>query len=66
MNHVGLSLRSEGDAPPDIHLDASNQLALVRDAEAVGQRVNQRLGAFHNEWFLDLTAGVTWLDDKKL
>jgi hypothetical protein len=63
MQRVGLSLKSEDGAPHDLHLDASGNLALVYDAEAVGQHTRQRLKTYDGEWFLDTTAGVTWLTD---
>jgi hypothetical protein len=46
----------------DLFIDG-NSLAVVRDAEAVGQHARQRLMTFRGEWFLDTTAGVTWLDE---
>jgi hypothetical protein len=50
-------------ATNDLFLDATNNLAMVSNAEAVGQHARQRLMTFHGEWFLDTEAGVTWLDD---
>lgn len=47
----------------DIFVAADGQLATVRDAEAVGQHVRQRLKTFTGEWFLDTAAGVPWLDE---
>ena len=44
----------------DWHLDATGNLAVVRDAEAVGQHVRQRVMAWKNEWFLNPDAGVDW------
>lgn len=44
----------------DWHLDATGNLAVVRDAEAVGQHVRQRILAWKNEWFLNPEAGVDW------
>jgi len=63
MNRVGLALRRDGSAPADLYLDASGNLALVRDAEAVGQHVRQRLMTHEGEWFLDNQAGVPWVRD---
>lgn len=63
MNHVGLSLAENESGIPDLHLDETGNLALVRDAEAVGQHVNQRLKTFEGEWFLDTSAGVPWLSE---
>lgn len=62
MSHIGLSLKSVNGAPPDIHFE-SGELVMVRDAEAVGQHVRQRLMAHAGEWYLDRTCGVPWLSD---
>lgn len=45
----------------DLFLEDNGELAIVHDAEAVGQHVRQRLMTFEGEWFLDNTAGVVWL-----
>lgn len=45
----------------DLHLDASGDLAMPTDAEAVGLHVKDRLETHQGEWFLDNTAGVPWL-----
>ena len=63
MTHIGLSLQSANGEPYDLHLDGTGNLAVVSDAEAVGQHVRQRLKTYSGEWFLDTRAGVTWLDD---
>jgi len=47
----------------DLYLDDDDNLALVLDAQAVGQHVRQRLLTFEGEWFLDTQAGVSWLSD---
>ncbi len=47
----------------DLFLRADGSLAVVNDAEAVGQHLRQRLMTFQGEWFLDTTAGVPWLSD---
>lgn len=57
FQHFGLSLDPETN---DLHFKGGN-LAVVRNAEAVGQHVRQRLMTFRGEWFLDTTAGVPWL-----
>lgn len=44
----------------DWHLDATGNLAVVRDAEAVGQHVRQRILAWKGEWFLNREAGIDW------
>ena len=57
--HIGLAL---DPLTNDLFLRPNGELAVVRDAEAVGQHVRQRLKTFEGEWFLDTTAGVPWLD----
>jgi hypothetical protein len=63
LSRVGLSLKRDGSAPADVHLDANGNLALVFNAEAVGQHVEQRLMAYRGEWFLDTEVGVPWVRD---
>lgn len=59
LNRVGLAI--DGDTN-DLFLDGDN-LAMVEDAQAVGQHARQRLLTFEGEWFLDIEAGVSWLSD---
>lgn len=63
IERTGLSLKREGNAPADLHLDSKGNLVMVHDAEAVGQHARQRLMTFEGEWFLDRTAGVPWIRD---
>ena len=63
VSRIGLALRREGNAPADLYLDSSGNLAVVRDAEAIGQHVRQRLMSHYGEWFLDNQVGVPWLRD---
>ena len=56
-------MKRDGDAPADIYLNDLGELAIVTDAEAVGQHVRQRLMTYEGEWFLDKSAGVTWLTE---
>lgn len=63
LQRIGLSLKREGSAPADLHLDASGNLVMVSNAEAVGQHARQRLMTFEGEWFLDKTAGLPWVRD---
>ena len=58
--HIGLAI---DPATNDLFLRPNGELAVVRNAEAVGQHVRQRLKTFSEEWFLDTTAGVPWLDE---
>lgn len=63
MGHVGLSLAPNEFGIHDLHLAPNGNLAVVRDAEAVGQHVRQRLKTFFGEWFMDTDAGVEWLTE---
>ena len=56
--YTGLALDA---ASHDLVLDAAGALALVRDAEAVGQHAKQRLMFYRGEWFLDTSAGLPWV-----
>lgn len=60
MSHIGLAIHPDTN---DLYLDESNQLAIVKDQTAIGEHARQRLKTFHGEWFLDTTAGVSWLSD---
>ena len=48
----------------DLALSARGDLEIVRDAEAVGQHVSQRLKFFQGEFFLDTTAGLPWIPQR--
>lgn len=63
ISRFGLAMRRNGSAPADLYLEADGSLAVVRDAEAVGQHVRQRLMTYLGEWFLDRDAGVPWVRD---
>lgn len=56
---IGLAL---DEATNDLFLSDDGNLAMVTDAEAVGQHGRQRLQTYSGEWFLDTTCGVPWLD----
>lgn len=58
MTHKGLAINPTTN---DLFVDETNNLAIVTNAEAIGQHVRQRLKFFEDEWFLDRTAGVPWL-----
>lgn len=58
--HIGLAIDPNTN---DLFLRMNGEVAVVRNAEAVGQHVRQRLKTFEGEWFLDITAGVPWLDE---
>ena len=45
----------------DLALDATGNLRMARDGEAIGQHAKQRLKTFQGEWFLDTEAGVPWM-----
>lgn len=59
MTHTGLAIHPDTN---DLYLASSGDLAVARDAKAVGEHVRQRLMTFHGEWFLDTAAGVPWLE----
>lgn len=59
-DRIGLAIHPDTN---DLFLRGDGQLAIVRQAEAVGQHVRQRLKTFKGEWFLDTEAGMTWLDE---
>lgn len=63
MSHLGISVQDVEEGTQDIHLDETNNLALVNDAGAVAQHAKQRLMTFHGEWFLNDNVGVRWLND---
>ena len=63
LSRLGLALRRDGTAPADIYFNNDGSLAVVRDAEAVGQHARQRLMTFEGEWFLDAQAGAPWVRD---
>lgn len=63
VSRIGLALRRDGSAPADLYLADDGNLAVVRDAEAIGQHARQRLMAYEGEWFLDKDAGVPWFRD---
>lgn len=54
---IGLAIDPDTN---DLFFEA-NSLAVVTEAEAVGQHIRQRLKTFIGEWFLDTAAGVPWL-----
>ncbi|MCF1502204.1 hypothetical protein L0F51_00295 [Afifella sp. H1R] len=64
VSRIGLALASPAaGAPHDLYLLPDGNLAVVRDAEAVGQHARQRTMAFAEEWFLDSDVGMPWFDD---
>lgn len=56
MKRVGIAMFPHND----IGLDAAGNLAMVYDAEAVGQHARQRLMFYKGEYFLDTNVGVDW------
>lgn len=63
LPRCGLALKANDKGIEDIYLDATGNLAMVYDAEAVGQHAAQRLMAYRGEWFLDKDVGVPWMRD---
>lgn len=59
MNHIGLAIHPDTN---DLYLTRTGDLAVVREAKAVGEHIRQRLMTFAGEWFLDTAAGMPWLD----
>lgn len=59
-DRIGLGIDQDTN---DLFLRPDGSLAVVTDAEAIGQHVRQRLKTFEKEWFLDTEAGVVWLDE---
>lgn len=62
VRRLAPALRPNGEGIRDLALAADGNIEFVRDAEAVGQHVEQRLGTFEGWWFLDTSAGVAWLE----
>lgn len=60
LPRIGLAIDQDTN---DVYLDDAGNLAMVFNAEAVGQHVRQRIGTFEGEWFLDTSAGLPWLKD---
>jgi hypothetical protein len=47
----------------DFFLDANGNLAVAKGPEAVAHHVRWRLMTFTGEWFLDVEAGMDWLEN---
>lgn len=60
MSRIAIAL---DEATNDIYLDEDSNLAMVHDAEAVGQHARQRLQTYSGEWYLDTACGVPWLSE---
>lgn len=60
MSHIAPAVDGSTN---DLYLAQDGNLAMVNDAQAVGQHVRQRLMTFEGEWFLDARAGVVWLTE---
>ena len=58
MSHIGLCIRDG-----DIVIDPIQGLKLVKDNEAIGQHVAQRLQSFAGDWFLDRQSGIDWFEN---
>ena len=61
--HFTLSMRPNEHGISDLFVESNLNLAVVRGPEAVAQHVRWRLMTFTGEWFLDVDAGVAWLED---
>ncbi|UQS95092.1 hypothetical protein Pam3_21 [Pseudanabaena phage Pam3] len=62
-SRIGLALKKNEQGIADIYLDASGNLSMVQNTEAVGQHARQRLMTYLGEWFLNKNVGVPWLRD---
>jgi hypothetical protein len=58
--YIGLALDPETH---DFFVGDDGSLAIVEDAEAVGQLAKQRLMTYLGEWFLDTQVGVPWFQE---
>lgn len=63
MSHLGVAIKEVDGAIQDVYLDSTNNLAIVVDAEAIGQHVKQRTKTFQGEWFLNSRIGVPWINN---
>lgn len=45
----------------DIHLDVSGNLAIATEAEGLRQKLETRLQLYRGEWFLDVRAGIPYV-----
>lgn len=54
---------SQGLNTSDLELDAFGLLAVANDLEGLRQKVTSRLRLFREEWFLDTSRGVPYLQD---
>ena len=44
-------------------IDGNGELIIVEGLEALRQKINQRLSLFKGSWFLDITAGVPYMQE---
>lgn len=63
MSHIGISVKEIDGNIQDIHFNADGNLAMVYDAEAIGEHAKQRTKTFKGEWFLNSDVGVPWLSE---
>jgi len=61
--HFGLGMKPNEHGIYDLALTSSSDLFVVKGPEAVAHHVRHRLKTFTGEWFLDLDAGMSWLQD---
>ena len=54
---------SQGLGTQDIELNGAGNLAIVNDLEGLRQKVTARLRLFREEWFLDTSRGVPYLQE---
>lgn len=53
----------DGNENNDIFIDASGNIVLLEDQEALGYKLTQRLRMFYGEWFLATDRGVPYFEN---
>jgi hypothetical protein len=61
--HFTLSMKANEHGIHDLFVDEVNQLGVAVGPKAVALHVRWRLMTFEGEWFLDVLAGMRWLED---
>jgi hypothetical protein len=56
-------MRPNEDGISDLFVRDDHQIGIALGPEAVAHHVRWRLMTFEGEWFLDVEAGVRWLED---
>jgi hypothetical protein len=61
--HFTPSMRPNEHGISDFFVEKDGNLGVAEGAEAVAHHVRWRLMTHEGEWFLDIEAGVRWLED---